>query len=288
MGKTMVSRTLSVHKEHELLLKLETAGLSDELAQRVIDSKGNDLATKVVRLIQNGGFDLMSGVDLMIKEKRVREIMGKNFFGVEDWATLYGVNFINKQFSEVAEFPWNEDVLNAPCPFNKAKSIKETHFAFLGLDSFKGKPLTILEWRKLYPPPDQPWLRLYYYNKYEHYTCWWAGEKFAEQLTCHFRWYLMPLEIVSNSTDKTYQEQTAMLSQGYEVPLAIEELTKLMLYYRKNGIYLNSEALGRCRDVSSVGARVHVGFFSSSDLYIGNWRDGEHSSNLGLAVARKF
>ncbi|MCH7529720.1 hypothetical protein IIB50_01230, partial [Patescibacteria group bacterium] len=52
----MVSRTLSVHKEHEVLLKLETAGLNDELAQRVIDSKGNDLAAKVVRLIENGGF----------------------------------------------------------------------------------------------------------------------------------------------------------------------------------------------------------------------------------------
>mgnify|MGYP001611196553 FL=1 len=51
--ETMMSRTLSVHKEHEVLLKLETAGLTDELAQRVIDSKGNDLAIKVVRLIQN-------------------------------------------------------------------------------------------------------------------------------------------------------------------------------------------------------------------------------------------
>ena len=56
METTMVSRTLSVHKEHELLLKLETAGLNDEFAQRVINSKGNDLAIKVVRLIQNRSF----------------------------------------------------------------------------------------------------------------------------------------------------------------------------------------------------------------------------------------
>lgn len=36
---TMVSRTLSVHQEHEFLLKLEAAGLTAPLAQRVIDAK---------------------------------------------------------------------------------------------------------------------------------------------------------------------------------------------------------------------------------------------------------
>jgi len=75
-----------VHKEHELLLKLETAGLNEELAQRVIDSKGNDLATKVVRLIQNGGFEPTTS------RKRAREIMGKNFFGVEETIRHFGVN----------------------------------------------------------------------------------------------------------------------------------------------------------------------------------------------------
>ncbi len=52
--ETMVSRTLSVHQEHEFLLKMESAGLDTELAQRVIDSKGNDLAVKVVGLIRYG------------------------------------------------------------------------------------------------------------------------------------------------------------------------------------------------------------------------------------------
>ena len=67
MGKAMVSRTLSVHKEHEFLLKLETAGLSDEFAQRVIDSKGNYLATKVVRLIQSDGFELTTSQNVPVK-----------------------------------------------------------------------------------------------------------------------------------------------------------------------------------------------------------------------------
>ena len=62
-NKNIVSqnkRTLSVHKEHELLLKLEAAGLDDKLAQKVIDSKGNELAAKMMRLIQGDGSELFA------------------------------------------------------------------------------------------------------------------------------------------------------------------------------------------------------------------------------------
>lgn len=48
-------RTLSVHKEHEFLLKLEAAGLNDDIAQKVISSKNNELAKKAVNFIQCGG-----------------------------------------------------------------------------------------------------------------------------------------------------------------------------------------------------------------------------------------
>ncbi|MBI3632227.1 MAG: hypothetical protein HY225_02155 [Candidatus Vogelbacteria bacterium] len=51
--KSIVRRTLSVHKEHELLQKLEAAGLTDTLAQMVIDCKGNALALRIVKLVGN-------------------------------------------------------------------------------------------------------------------------------------------------------------------------------------------------------------------------------------------
>jgi len=272
--KTMVSRTLSVHKEHELLLKLETAGLTEPLAQKVIDSKGNELAAKVVKFIQNGGFEPTTS------QKRARKIMGRNFFGVEEWSSLYGVNFSNKQICEAAEFPWSEDVLNAPCPFYKGKSIKETHFAFLGLDAFKSKPLTILKWQELHPDSGQP--------KFYSYTDWYIKEKFGNETTCGFRWYLMPLGIVPKSTDRTYQKQIAMLPADYEVPLAIEEVTKVILYYRKNGVYLNPTSRGRCQDLTSRGYRVSVGEFVSWGLVVGICRDNVRDWDIGLAASRKF
>ena len=49
--KNVVSHTLSVRKKHELLRKLEIAGLTGTLAQKVI--KDNKFATKVVEFIQN-------------------------------------------------------------------------------------------------------------------------------------------------------------------------------------------------------------------------------------------
>lgn len=112
MEATIVSRTLSVHKEHEMLLKLETAGLTDDLAQRVIDSKGNELAAKVVRFIQNGGFEPTTS------QKRAREIMGRNYFGVEEAIQYFGVNPTKQQTAVRSEVPCAEATL---------EQCKETH-----------------------------------------------------------------------------------------------------------------------------------------------------------------
>lgn len=117
-------RTLSVHKEHELLLRLESAGLVDDLAQRVIDSPENGLAQKIVRLIENGGFEPTTS------QKRAREIMGRNFFGVEEAIKHFGVNPSRSQLAALAEIPWSEEVL-AAC--------RDTHVLVAVL------PLSILE-----------------------------------------------------------------------------------------------------------------------------------------------
>ncbi len=49
-----VMRDLSVHQEHELLLKLEAAGLDSGLASGVINSKDNRQAKQVIAFLKNG------------------------------------------------------------------------------------------------------------------------------------------------------------------------------------------------------------------------------------------
>lgn len=125
-------------------------------------------------------------------QKITREIMGKNFFGVEDWSALYGVNFSQKQLRRVAEFPWSEDILNSTCPLC-GKVVKDCHFAFVGLDRINGKPLTILKLQELHPATKQP--KFYSYAP----SAWYSEKKFAKETTMDFRWYLLSIRTSSRS-----------------------------------------------------------------------------------------
>jgi len=51
-------RTLSVHQEHELLSRLEAAGLTGKDAQRVIEFKDNRLAKWLVQILRKGDISL--------------------------------------------------------------------------------------------------------------------------------------------------------------------------------------------------------------------------------------
>jgi len=234
-----------------------------------------DYARRVAEFMAQGG------LEASVHQRIARAILGQNFFGVKEWFVLYGVSFSKKHLRQATEFPWSEDVLNAPCPFHEGKSIKETHFAFLGVDAFKGEPLTIHKWQELYPATGQP--RFCSYPP----KSWYSQQKFAGEPTCDFRWYLMPLEFLPGSTDKLFQRQTEMLSADYEVPLAVEEVTKIILYYRKNGFYLNPTKYGRCQDVTSSGGRVRVGNSAAGGLDVDDdWGD-RPGHGIGLAVSRK-
>ena len=254
--KNMVSptdeRIISVHNEHEFLLKLEKAGLTNELVQRVIDSKGNDLATKVVRLIQNGGFEPT------ISQKRAREIMGRSFFGVEEAIKHFGVNPTPQQLAALSEIPFSEAVL---------EQSKDTHVLVAVF------PLSVLEIRgkvesKLFY--DQSW-----YNK----------ESFAKERG-EVTWQLVRKTEVANSTSKNWQEQQALLSKDDEVPSAQVMVYTIIGHYLTTGERLFEHIYVRTFSVGSNGSRVVVGLFGSGGLSVNDYWDGYDS--LGVSFARKF
>ena len=250
----MVSRTLSVHKEHEVLLKLEAVGLNDELAQRVIDSKDNDLAAKVVKLIQNGGYEATTS------QKRAREIVGKNFFGVEEAIEYFGVNPTKQQLAVLAEIPFSEAVL---------QECKDTHVLVAVF------PLSILEIRgkmtsKLFY--DQSW-----YNK----------ESFAKDCG-DVNWQLVRKTPVSDSTSKSWDEQQALLAKDEETPTARIVVYTTIGLFLATGERLFEQIYVRCLDIVSDGCRVDVGGFGSSGLDVGRYSGGYRYDSVGLAVSRKF
>ena len=250
----IVSRTLSVHKEHEVLLKLEAAGLCDELAQKVVDSKDNDLAKKVVRLIQNGGFEPSTS------QKRAREIMGKNIFGVEEAIKHFGVNPTKQQLAYLAEVPFAESVLEA---------CKDTHVLVAVF------PISLLDIRGACKDHGL------FYNQ-----DWYNKQSFAKEKG-EVGWQLIRKTPVSDSMSKTWDEQNKLLGKDDEVPSVHAVVYTMVGHYKATGERLFEKVWVRCSDLDSDGGRVVVGFFDAKGLHVlSHWGDDRFGS-LGLASARK-
>ncbi|HET9285310.1 MAG TPA: hypothetical protein VFR24_25435 [Candidatus Angelobacter sp.] len=250
-----MSRTLSVHNEHEFLLTLEKAGLNPARSQKVIGSKDNELAEKIIRLIDNGGFEPTTS------QKRAREIMGRNFFGVEEAIRHFGVNPTRQQTAALSEVPYSEEVLTA---------CKDTHVLVAVF------PLSVLEIRGKVPRNE----RLFYDQS------WYNKESFAKDRG-EVGWQLIRKTPVPNSTSKTWPEQQALLSQDEETPTARVMVYTVIGHYLATGERLFESIYVRCSDVDSDGLRVFVGNFDAGGLRVlSNW-DGLRFGFLGVSSARK-
>ena len=212
--------------------------------------------------------------------KFARDIMGKNFFGAEEWSYFYH-ELRSKQRLEVTDFPWGEDVLNSACLLC-GKTVKDCHFAFLGLDRIGDKPLTILGWQKLCPTLGD----LNFFSSYDgHFKLisWYAKEQFATKIMTSLRWYL--LHIVPVLKDTTYDQQKARLPAEYEIPSAITEVTKNLLVFRETRNFMNLQQRAYCDDITSRGYHVDVGI-NENTLVIGDM--GSINYGVGVAASRKL
>lgn len=258
--ETMMSqtqdRTLSVHVEHEFLLKLEKAGLDAGLAGKVITSKDNELAAKVVRLILNGGFEPSTS------QKRAREIMGRNIFGIEEAIKHFGVNPSKRDLAYMAEVPFSEEVLSA---------CKDTHILVAVF------PMSILDIR------GKAERGLFY--SYE--DAWYNKQSFAKDKGS-MGWQLVRKTAVENSTSKNWNEQQALLSKDEETPKAQVMGYTIIGHYLATGERLFEKLYVRCVDLDSGGGRVSVGSFDAKGLYVDDWSDSARNEALGLSSARKM
>lgn len=250
----IVSRILSVHKEHELLAKLEVAGLGDSEAQLVIESKGNELAKKVVDFIRRGGYVASATY------QRAREIMSKNFLGIEEAIQHFKVKLTFEAAEAFERIPFSEDVL---------MSCKDTHILVADFG------LSLLEVRKRV---DQ---KLFYAQD------WYNSEKFAK-LTDKPQWRLLRKTAVPDSFNKNWQEQQALLTKDEETPKARAMAYMIMLYYAETSERLFQDIYVRCSDLASYGLRVFLGDFDSLGLRVARYWDDYRSYYIGLASSRKF
>ena len=255
------------------LEKLDQFGVAPEHFTQMRSDDG--FAERVAQSILRGG----EGPSL---EYRVaRKAMGRNFFGffgLEDWVKFFKIVFAEEKPAMINEFPWGEDVLNAPCPFVKGKRIRQTHFAFWGVSALNGVPLTVPRWHIL--------------EKYFSYLEEDCLVPFIQNDTCEMRWYLMPLHPIPGSEKKTYRQQIKMLPLEYEMPKVVEAVTLSILYHLKNRYDYcynpYNPVRGRCTDVLVGGDCIEVGTDENGKLTVIN-RPGSLGYSLsGLAASRKL
>ncbi|MBM2820344.1 MAG: hypothetical protein HW405_104, partial [Candidatus Berkelbacteria bacterium] len=205
-------------------------------------------------------------------ESLARRIMGPNFWGRDEWAGL-GITFSGRQAKTVARFPWNEEILDSECPWNPGQAVSQTHFGFLGVKIVSKASLTIVKWQEICPAGGQP--RFYQYGA----DCWYTNEEFATTVSLDLQWYLVLKDVVPGSTSKVWETMLGMLPPEYETPTPVVEATKDILYYKRNGVYLNPGVYAATDALDSDGYRVVVGDFRQSGLTVYNW-DGEAAGAL--------
>ncbi|MGC3971620.1 MAG: hypothetical protein QM775_31030 [Pirellulales bacterium] len=185
---------------------------------------------------------------------RARHIMGRNFLGLEEVRRGYAIAL---PVDQLAEIPFSDETLQA---------CKDTHVLVAGA------PLSVNEIRTIATSD--------FSN-----TDWYQREAFANDKKVGTQWHLLRRSPVSESCNKTYQEQTALLTPTEGVPFACEITYMVILYWRTHrerllqGVYVN------CQDLTSVGERANklvcVGNLSAINLSVSS---GNHRrSYLGLA-----
>ncbi len=256
MEKSVVSRTLSVHQEHELLLRLEKAGLTGKFAQRVIENPA--LAERVVAHIKRGGHWSS------ISQQRAREIMKENFFGAEEVAEHLGFLLNNEELSEIAKVPFSE---------KRLQECKDTYILFLGVDHDRtGKPLTILRLSEIFSDE-------FYWKD------WWKKEEFATKETPKLQWYLVRKSILEESRFKTFSQQEKLLKKNEYRERAVVYAYRMLLIHKTRGESL-LEGWVMCKDLTSSNERVGIGYYIGG-LQFFHRSDNDSGQYLVLALAIK-
>ena len=249
-----------IGRASECMRRLLEAGLPFEALQKPIDDP--EMRKRLVRFWISGGFEPSAS------QKRAREILGKNCFGIEEAIKHFGVNPSKQQLAALSEVPFTEAAL---------EECKNTHILVAVF------PLSILDIRgkverKLF---------------YSHGDAWYNKQAFAQDYgdlsaQAGVSWYLVRKDVVSNSTSKNWSEQVSLLAKDEEVPSTRVMVYAIIGHYLVTGERLFENVWVRCSDLDSSGDRVFVGYFNRDGLLVNFHWDAYRSSVIGLASSRKF
>lgn len=189
-------------------------------------------------------------------QKTAREIMGKNYFGIEEAKTYFGVNPSQEQLAALSIVPFSEATL---------KECKYTHVLIaVFLLSMKGIQSKV-----------KHRMRDMWYS-------WNNGEAFIEDRGVNVSWHLVHMNAVTYSTFKALSEQKAMLRKNEEVPTARVITYTIVGHYLATNERLFGGIYVFCSDRNSQG-HIGIGYFDGFTIKIGYFRDDDRGEHFGLA-----
>ena len=200
-----------------------------------------------------------------------RLILGDDFLSPEDVAKVYGFSYSDEQLEHFAE--------TLP-DFNTLTWLRSNDYMLVAT-----------------PPTDHNLLQVrdlgnqLFYSKSEG---WYTedSQKFSrDDVVKAGMWLAIRKEPYPNSLRKTWDEQTALLTDDEHVPNAAEVSYAVTAYSKVRGIYLLRYLLRgvyvRTSSVSAGGDRVFVGFFDGGGLRVTHYWDSNRRRGLGVSSSRK-
>jgi hypothetical protein len=233
---------------------------ADGIVQQI--NTDESVATRVASLCLNGGFELSTS------QTRAKEIMGANFFGIEEAIKHFGVSLSKRQLAYMSIIPFSETTLTA---------YKDTHILVAVM------PLSIVQIRSYTAAMKLPkWQKSFFYKQ-----DWYNGQAFANECG-QLEWHLVRKIPVDNSTSKTWDQQQGLLDAKIEqTPKAQVMVYTIIGHFLATSVHLFEKLYVRCSDLLSDGLRVYVGLFGADGLDVDGSYDDGVIDDLGVASSRK-
>ncbi len=192
------------------------------------------------------------------------QIMGTNFFGIEEAIKHFGVNATEQQCTYLAKIPFNEEVL---------RSCKETHVLVAVF------PLSILDIRG--HTRKQSKQNLFYKQE------WYNKQVFAKDRG-KVSWQLVRKDPITHSTSKRWEDQQTLLSKDEERPTARIVVYTMVSHFLTTGDRLFEKIYVRCVDQALGGRGIVVGLFDIRGFHINRWdRIARRGDDIALPAAWK-
>jgi len=205
---------------------------------------------------------MITSIPSSFSQQRAREIMGKNFFGIEEASRIFMVNPSKEQTAALADIPFSEEIL-AAC--------RDTH-VFVAVFPITIVDIEVRVGDKLFYAYEDPWFDM---------------QIFARERG-RVGWHLVRKTPVENSTLKEWTAQQALLSNNEMTPTARLMVYTIIGHFLITGERLFQNIYVRCSDKQdSTGYRARVGHFTSEGLHVRPCWDDSQKDYIGLASILK-